>query len=213
MLRKEFFTGGSHISRGLLTQVVAATTGWRNTDLCHHRRKFKGSRLSHTPSILHLREGVWQRRTRVKHLAPGQAVGELNYKQRPPSLSGYRSFINLSMKGQGNKACVLCSRSRENWASATMRRLSASTPVSSQQYCLCLYTDCREWASVSRVAAISTYSCLPTPAAVLTHTKCSVTACGVAQLMGKWNPGRRGKERRLRSQRVASIFFLLLPPW
>lgn len=40
----------SHISRGLLTQIVAATTGWRNTDLCHHRGKFKGSRLSHTDS-------------------------------------------------------------------------------------------------------------------------------------------------------------------
>lgn len=60
---------------------------------------------------------------------------------------------------------------------------------------------------------LCTDSCLPAPAAVLTHTKCPLIAWGVALLMGDWNPGRWGRAKRLRSQRGASILFLLLPPW
>lgn len=111
-------------------------------------------------------------------------------QRRPPSLSSYRSFKNLSMKREGNKACVLSDRSRGTWASLTMR---PSFCFHSGVFPAMLSLLVHRFLRMGLLYPVSQPSPQTPPAAVPTLTKCSVIACGVAQLIGVWNPGRRGR--------------------
>lgn len=104
---------------------------------------------------------------------------QADQQRRPPSLLSYRSFINLSMKREGTQK---------------QRELGLTMRLSFRVYF-------RVFTAMLPLPVQSTLSGLlypvslnaHTPATVLTHTKCSVIARGVAQLMGDRNLGQEGQ--------------------
>lgn len=143
---------------------------------------------------LHLRKGVCsrgrpERSTSLSRTGWGGAELQGYQQQRPPSLPGCRSFINLSMKREGN----FCHRSTKNWALVS-RRLSFHFHCGVVTVTLPLLAQ----STVSRLLYPATQSLnARTPASrIACHStdayQVLLRVCRADQLMGDRDPGQEG---------------------